>query len=806
MNFDYDVAVIGGAFSGAATALIIKRKHPAARVLIIEKAAEFDRKVGESTTEVSSAYMTRILGLANYLGHHQLVKQGLRMWFSNRADQSFDDCVEVGARYQSRLPAFQVDRSTLDSHMLETAVAAGCDLRRPAKVMRLELDGANGQTLGLTRDAGEETIRVRWVVDASGRAAVLGRKLGHFRQNTEHPINAVWARFSGVKDWDSYDWRERFPDYANACRTARSWATNHLMGNGWWCWIIPLKGGDVSAGLVYDSRIFKLAEGANISERLRAHLLSHPVGREVFRDAKVVEGDVHAFSALPYSNTQVCGDGWAMVGDAAGFIDPLYSPGLDFCSYTSYYVAEMLAAISRAKMSRRGSATTTSNTRHVSPLVRDALQGQILLHGRRGAHVRRVAAGCRLVLRGLVTPIYKNPEREFAHLPFEGTAGRVVAGMMKFYNRRLVALAKNRIAAGTFGKTTRLARALRWVRARCARAEDDPEGALPLVESRADEPALHRAATGGGCLRRDACRHDRSGVGATRKRPVILSRADGEGSRRLAREDPCGRPGAEVRAQSFRISRAVVRSFAVFAAQDDSCWTPRAKRERQRDSTISSRPFATDAVGLSRPCFHDRRFPIPTPLCRARRFLAPVSRLRVARYPVLSPADPDLGDDRFLLLLRRTGAPRGRQQSRDRPAGLLPVHESPARLSTLLNFAWTITESAHYKLNRKDFAYEIVGSEFLEQLAAAKGAIVLTAHMGSYDLGAALFAQKFNREIRWCARPSRTGKPSNTCGSPCRRPAKAQSRSTTTLAARCFRSICSMRFDKVRSSRFKAIA
>jgi lauroyl/myristoyl acyltransferase len=72
---------------------------------------------------------------------------------------------------------------------------------------------------------------------------------------------------------------------------------------------------------------------------------------------------------------------------------------------------------------------------------------------------------------------------------------------------------------------------------------------------------------------------------------------------------------------------------------------------------------------------------------------------------------------------------------------------------TLLNFAWTITESAHYKLNRKDFAYEIVGAEFLEQLGAANGAIVLTAHMGSYDLGAALFAQKFNRPLRMVRAP-----------------------------------------------------
>src|SRR6201993_4702306 len=109
MNFDYDVAIIGGAFSGAATALMLKRKRPEARILIVEKTAAFDRKVGESTTEVSSCYMTRILGLTHYLGHHHLPKQGLRLWFSQHPEQSVDDCVEVGARYQARLQTFQVD-------------------------------------------------------------------------------------------------------------------------------------------------------------------------------------------------------------------------------------------------------------------------------------------------------------------------------------------------------------------------------------------------------------------------------------------------------------------------------------------------------------------------------------------------------------------------------------------------------------------------------------------------------------------------------------------------------------------------
>jgi lauroyl/myristoyl acyltransferase len=67
---------------------------------------------------------------------------------------------------------------------------------------------------------------------------------------------------------------------------------------------------------------------------------------------------------------------------------------------------------------------------------------------------------------------------------------------------------------------------------------------------------------------------------------------------------------------------------------------------------------------------------------------------------------------------------------------------------TLYNFAWSIAEAAIARILKEEFSYEIIGAEWLEELGAAPGAIVLTAHMGSYDLGAALFAEKFHREIR----------------------------------------------------------
>ena len=72
---------------------------------------------------------------------------------------------------------------------------------------------------------------------------------------------------------------------------------------------------------------------------------------------------------------------------------------------------------------------------------------------------------------------------------------------------------------------------------------------------------------------------------------------------------------------------------------------------------------------------------------------------------------------------------------------------------TLYNFAWTITEGSQFKQHKSQFAYEIEGEDPLARLAAAKSAIVLTAHMGNYDLGAALFAEKFQREIRMVRAP-----------------------------------------------------
>lgn len=451
MQDEYDVVILGGAFSGSTCAVLLKREMPELRVAIVEKSLHFDRKVGEATTEVSGCFLTKRLGLAHHLTHHHIQKQGLRFWFNNKPDDKFEDVGELGSYYQVRLPSYQVDREVLDAYLLELAMKQGADLLRPAKTVGVELDESGGRSaVEVEQDGVRRKLTARWVIDASGRAAVLTRKLGLLKPVPEHPTNAMWARFRNVQDWDSYEFRERFPEYARTCQTSRAAATNHLTGYGWWCWIIPLKGGDYSAGLVYDSRLYTPPEGAKIEDRLKAHLLANPVGRELFENSEAIPGDSRAYSSLPYVADKIAGPGWQIVGDAAGFMDPLYSQGLDYCSWTVSCAAERILAESKGMavdyddinkrfgMSYRGWFEAIYKDKYY--YLGDAeLMGTAFM------------LDLALFFIGPVRDLCGNPRRGLSRFPFDGPVDGAIGKFMKFYNKRLSIIAQKRKAAGVYG-------------------------------------------------------------------------------------------------------------------------------------------------------------------------------------------------------------------------------------------------------------------------------------------------------------------------------------------------------------------
>src|SRR5689334_24120990 len=163
----YDVVIIGGALSGAATATLLLRQNPGIRILILEKSTKLSRRVGEATVEVSAYFMSRVLGLTQYLNESHLPKQGLRFWFTNDEVKTVADASELGPLYQVRVPSYQLDRAAFDEEVLRRAAVAGAQIVRPATITDVELCLGKEQRVQYRNgDGTTRTVRSRWIVDA----------------------------------------------------------------------------------------------------------------------------------------------------------------------------------------------------------------------------------------------------------------------------------------------------------------------------------------------------------------------------------------------------------------------------------------------------------------------------------------------------------------------------------------------------------------------------------------------------------------------------------------------------------------
>ncbi|HRI14107.1 MAG TPA: tryptophan 7-halogenase [Verrucomicrobiota bacterium] len=450
---DYEVAILGGSLAGAATALLLLREQPNLRIVVLEKSTRFPRRVGEATVEVSAYFLGRVLGLTQYLNESQLNKQGMRFWFANSKTTSLGNSSEVGGRYLTRLPSWQVDRGTLDEEVLRRAAEAGARILRPAKALRVQLSEGGRQTVEFEEANGKQTLTARWVVDASGFTCMLARQQGWWRRNEAHPTSAAWARWRGVKDWDGLELAKKFPCWAAACHGVRGTATNHFMGDGWWAWCIPLKGGDVSAGVVFDGRLVRWPDGPTpLGERLKEFLCAHPAGREIFHQADPVEGDIKWRANLAYSSTVFAVDGAVLVGDAAGFMDPLYSPGMDWLSYTTTRAAELILASLRPEPLLDRLAAHNRDFRRSYDRWFEALY---LNKYEWIGDFELLSVGFKLDLGLYYAGVVSQPLREgsmaLRHPVFCVGLSTPPYWMIRCYNRRLTAMARDRRRRGVFG-------------------------------------------------------------------------------------------------------------------------------------------------------------------------------------------------------------------------------------------------------------------------------------------------------------------------------------------------------------------
>lgn len=466
----YDIVAIGGGFAGSAFTTLIRRWVPEARVLIVERNPIFHRKVGEATVEVSGHFLHRVLGMYDHLSREQLPKHGLRYWFTDHCDRSLYEMSEIGPGEMPLLASFQLDRAKMDQHILDTARAEGAEVLRPGRVVEAEL-GWPESRLVIENDAGEQrTVRTRWVLDASGRQTFLSRKLKLWHKTVEHPTAAIWARFTGVKDLDGAEVvgadprSPKLPEIG----VARRLATNHFCDYGFWCWAIPQSNGETSIGLVYNKELFDPpADGGpqegSLREKFLRFLASRPGLRELTENAKIVQHewgeDFMALTHLPYHSDKYMDKGWALVADAASFLDPYYSPGLDHASMSVYATARIIekdlkGEHDEAMLESRIAVHNGNFTRAYKRWIEAIYLGKYEVMGDADLLGAAFLIDTALYYMAVVTPVYKNLEN-IANPAFGVDLPQATFAYrsMKAINDRLVVLARQRRARGTAAPT-----------------------------------------------------------------------------------------------------------------------------------------------------------------------------------------------------------------------------------------------------------------------------------------------------------------------------------------------------------------
>jgi len=307
-NRSYDAAVIGGGPGGAALATFLARNGH--RCVIFEQ-SKFPRyHIGESLIPHTHGIFERLGLLPQLRASAFPVKHSVR-FVSHSGKESvpfyFSETIPG-----ERARTWQVERSQFDCMMLDHARANGVEVREQVSIDKVLFE--DGRAVGVqvvSADGSRADVPAKVVVDASGRACVIGRQLGLRSPLPELRKASVWGYFRGGKRLPGIDAGE---------------TTMFLIPGGGWFWYIPLPDDIVSVGLVADPEyVFSQSDDMETAFT-REVALCAPLADRLSAAQRV--GPVRGSRHLAYLNRQTCGDGWVMIGDARAFLDPIYSSGL----------------------------------------------------------------------------------------------------------------------------------------------------------------------------------------------------------------------------------------------------------------------------------------------------------------------------------------------------------------------------------------------------------------------------------------------------------------------------------------------
>ncbi len=300
-----DVAIIGGGPAGATAAYVLAKKGHEVVVLEREKFPRFH--IGESLLPFQQDLIDR-LGLREKIDAISFQRKNGAHFVSN--DGSFSNTLRFEDFLSSpRNVAWEVERAEFDDMLLRHAEEGGAEVREEQKVMGCDFSD-DGNVLTIRgRDGEESQVRSRWVIDASGQNSFLGKTLGLRRPVPDLKKVALFSHYQGA--------------------TRRSGKEDGditlVMGNRCWFWMIPLRNNVTSVGCVTDRS--RWASDVSAEDFLAEQIRLSPFVSEILASSEQTE-KVRTASSFSYGSSRYVGKGWMMAGDAAAFLDPVFSTGV----------------------------------------------------------------------------------------------------------------------------------------------------------------------------------------------------------------------------------------------------------------------------------------------------------------------------------------------------------------------------------------------------------------------------------------------------------------------------------------------
>jgi len=324
-----DVVVIGGGPSGSTTATALARRGY--DVVLLEKAKHPRLTVGESLIPHFWEYADQIGATEKLEAEGFLAKAGGTVCWNGKIRQmSFRD-------FGFTRPALHVERDRFDKILLDHAGAAGVRIFENVKAGRFRSD-EDGSTIDyVDLLAGEEgSITGRFVVDASGQASLLARQMGERSLDDAFRFMSIWGYFKDSKYVASDGCAHPVGDLTKLPPTT----TVVSLGDWGWSWHIPLRE-STSVGIVIP--VEKVRSAKDSAAALESYFLqtcqSTPLLGQLLDGADLIENSVMVIRDFSYRPGTIAGPGFFVVGDAAAFVDPIFSIGVVYGMFSGSIAA-----------------------------------------------------------------------------------------------------------------------------------------------------------------------------------------------------------------------------------------------------------------------------------------------------------------------------------------------------------------------------------------------------------------------------------------------------------------------------------